>query len=189
MPLRILFLASLFMNSSWALDLSKVDIHQSRPMNAFSFSKSAIAIEQERLNGGISRYLIDFGNEEINSNPIMLESVLQQRPIIAKRRRKALYEFTEISKLFDHVYLNTKITVSPSQNSYLYKIPLKGIYSPNGNQAFVVSKKKNYEFSLVNIVEIQNDFAVVSSKVRLEDIAISHLAYLAIEIESKEDNK
>lgn len=185
---KILFLAALSIKATWALDLSKVEAYVPKSINFFTFSKSAIANEQEVLSGGVSRYLISFGNEEINSNTIVLASVLGQSPIIATRLKKGLYEFTEISKLFDHVYLNTKITVLPSNESFLYKVPLKGIYSPNENQSFVLEIKNKNKLSPVKIVEIQDDFAVILSSSKLSDVAVSHLSYLPIEIDDNKEN-
>lgn len=184
----ILFLAVLSIKATWALDLSKVETYMPKSINTFTFSKSAIANEQEVLSGGVSRYLISFGNEEISSNTIVLVSVLQQRPIIATRLKKGLYEFTEISKLFDHVYLSTKIKVLPSKESFLYKVPLKGIYSPNENQSFVLEIKSKNKLSPVKIVEIQDDSAVILSRSKLSDVTVSHLSYLPIEIEDNKEN-
>lgn len=184
----ILFLAVLSIKTTWALDLSKVETYLPKSINSFTFSKNAIANEQEMLSEGVSRYLIDFKNDEISSNTIVLFSVLQQRPIIATRLKKGLYEFTEISKLFDHVYLSTKITASPSKESFLYKIPLKGIYSPNENQSFVLEIKNKTKLSPVKIVKIQDDSAVILSRTKLSDVAVSHLSYLPIEIDENKEN-
>lgn len=183
----LLALTTLFIHSSWALDLNKVEIYTPRSINFFTFPKSAMANEKEVRRGGVSRYVIDFGNEEINSSTIVLVSVLQQRPIIATRLKKALYEFTEISKLFDHVYLSTRITFSPSKDSFLYRVPLKGIYSPSKNQSFVQEIKNKSKLSPIRIVEIQDDFAVILSRTQLDDVAVSHLSYLPFEIEDKEN--
>lgn len=184
----ILFLATLFIKPSWALDLSKVEIYVPKPINSFIFSKSAIANEQELLSGGTSRYLISFESEEINGSSIVLVSVLQQRPIIATRLKKGLYEFTEISKLFDHVFLSTSTTVSPSKDSFFYRVPLKSIYSPSKNQSFVLEIKNKFKLSPIRIVEIQDDYAVILSNTKLDGVAITHLSYLPIEIDENKDN-